>query len=51
MPDTSNQLASSDTVSFDSVQPVSMVLSDTYAVTVSGTTVVSASDMSKENQH
>lgn len=50
MPDTSNQLASSNTVSFDSVQPVSVVLSDTSAVTVTGTTVVSVSDMPKENQ-
>lgn len=50
MPDTSNQTTSSNTVVIDSMQPVPVVLNDTSAVTVTGTTVVSVSDMPKENQ-
>jgi len=50
MPDTSNQTTSSNTAVFDSMQPVTVVLDDTSAVTVTGTTVVSVSDMPKENQ-
>lgn len=45
MPDTSN-----NNVGFNSEQPVTATAGDTSAVTVTGTTVVSVSDMPKENQ-
>ena len=48
MSDTSHQTTSSNTVSFDTVQPTAA--GDTGVVTVTGTTVVSVSDMPKESQ-
>lgn len=48
MNDTNNQLVSTNTVAFDTLQPIQTAAHDTCAVAVTGTTVVSVSDMPKE---